>query len=157
MIPLLRDDVALVTASPYHPEGHVHNVPSWRLVLSKSLSRMYRIVLRQPLHTFTSCFRVYRRSAMIGIQPERGGFLGIAELIGKLALSGAEIVEHPATLKVRVLGHSKMKILQTIAGHLGLITSLAWQRMAQRTRVVSVVDRASAVTPAATPTNMADG
>ena len=120
MIPLLRDDVALVTASPYHPNGRVHNVPAWRLLLSKSLSRMYRIVLRQPLHTYTSCFRVYRRSAMIGTQPERGGFLGIAELIGKLALSGAKIVEHPATLEVRVLGHSKMKILRTIAGHLGL-------------------------------------
>ena len=69
MIPLLRDDVALVTASPYHPKGRVHNVPAWRLVLSKSLSRMYRIVLRQPLHTYTSCFRVYRRSAVIGTQP----------------------------------------------------------------------------------------
>ena len=147
MIPLLRDGVALVTASPYHPKGHVHNVPAWRLLLSKSLSRMYRIVLRQPLHTYTSCFRVYRRSAMIGIQPERGGFLGIAELIGKLALSGAEIVEHPATLEVRVLGHSKMKIVQTIVGHLGLITSLAWQRRgAQRAHAVPVIDRALRVT-----------
>jgi hypothetical protein len=153
MIPLLRDDVALVTASPYHPKGSVHNVPAWRLVLSKTLSRLYRIVLRQPLHTYTSCFRVYRRSAVIGTQPERGGFLGIAELVGKLALSGAEIVEHPATLKVRVLGHSKMKILQTIRGHLGLITSLAWQRVAQRAHVVPVVDRVST----AAPTEMTDG
>lgn len=157
MIPLLRDDVALVTASPYHPKGHVHNVPAWRLLLSKSLSRMYRILLRQPLHTYTSCFRVYRRSAVIGTEPERGGFLGIAELVGKLALSGAQIVEHPATLKVRVLGHSKMKILQTIAGHLGLITSLARQRMAQRARVAPVGDGASAVTPTATPIKLADG
>jgi hypothetical protein len=146
MIPLLRGDVALVTASPYHPKGRVHNVPSWRLLLSKSLSRIYRIVLRQPLHTYTSCFRVYRQSAMIGAQPERDGFLGIAELLGKLALSGAEIVEYPATLEVRVLGHSKMKILQTIVGHLGLITSLAWQRVAQRARVVP-----------ATPAQITDG
>jgi len=157
MIPLLRDDVALVTASPYHPKGRVHNVPSWRLLLSKSLSRIYRVVLRQPLHTYTSCFRVYRRSATIGTQPERDGFLGIAELVGKLALSGAEIVEYPATLEVRVLGHSKMKIVRTIAGHLGLLTSLAWQRVAQRARVTPVVARASDVTPAATPTGMTDG
>jgi hypothetical protein len=154
---LLRDDVALVTASPYHPKGRVHNVPSWRLLLSKSLSRIYRIVLRQPLHTYTSCFRVYRRSATIGTQPERNGFLGIAELVGKLALSGAEIVEYPATLEVRVLGHSKMKIVRTIVGHLGLLTSLAWQRVAQRARVTPVVARASDVTPAATPTPMTDG
>ena len=157
MIPLLRDDVALVTASPYHPEGRVHNVPSWRLLLSKSLSRIYRLVLRQPLHTYTSCFRVYRRSAMTGAQPERDGFLGIAELVGKLALSGAEIVEYPATLEVRVLGHSKMKIVRTIAGHLVLLTSLAWQRVAQRARVAPVVARASDATPAATPTRTTDG
>jgi len=135
----------------------VHNVPSWRLLLSKSLSRIYRVVLRQPLHTFTSCFRVYRRSATIGTQPERDGFLGVAELLGRLALAGAAIVEYPATLEVRVLGHSKMKIARTIAGHLGLLTSLAWQRVAQRTRVAPVVDRASDARPAATPTRMTDG
>jgi glycosyltransferase involved in cell wall biosynthesis len=158
MIPLLRGDVALVTASPYHPKGHVHNVPSWRLVLSKSLSRIYRIVLRQPLHTYTSCFRVYRRSAMIGTQPERDGFLGIAELVGKLALSGAKIVEYPATLEVRVLGHSKMKIVRTIVGHLGLLASLAWQRVAQRVQGgAPAVDHGSDVTPAAAPTRMTDG
>jgi polysaccharide deacetylase family protein (PEP-CTERM system associated) len=157
MIPLLRDGVALVTASPYHPQGRVHNVPSWRLLLSKTLSRIYRLVLRQPLHTYTSCFRVYRRSATIGTQPERDGFLGIAELVGKLALSGAAIVEYPATLEVRVLGHSKMKIVRTIAGHLGLLTSLAWQRVAQGVRVTPVVDRASDVKAAATPTRMTDG
>ena len=157
MIPLLRDGVALVTASPYHPKGHVHNVPSWRLLLSKTLSRIYRIVLRQPLHTYTSCFRVYRRSAMIGTQPERDGFLGIAELVGKLALSGAEIVEYPATLEVRVLGHSKMKIVRTIVGHLGLLTSLAWQRVAQRARLAPVVDRTGDVGAAATPTRVTDG
>jgi hypothetical protein len=87
-----------VAVSPRRPRAQRAGVASDAI---KSLSRIYRIVLRQPLHTYTSCFRVYRRSAMIGTQPERGGFLGIAELIGKLALSGAEIVEHPATLEVR--------------------------------------------------------
>jgi polysaccharide deacetylase family protein (PEP-CTERM system associated) len=153
MIPLLREDVALVTASPYHPKGHVYNVPVWRLSLSKSLSRIYRLVLRQPLHTYTSCFRVYRRRAVIGIEPERGGFLGIAELIGKLALSGATIVEHPATLEVRVLGHSKMKILHTIAGHLALIAMLARRRTALgRTAVRADGDPArGAAAPAPAP------
>jgi hypothetical protein len=136
MIPLLRDGVTMVTASPYHPDGQVHNVPRWRLSLSRSLSRMYRLVLGQPLHTYTSCFRVYRRSAMLGIEPSRQGFLGIAELIGKLALSGATIVEHPTTLEVRVLGYSKMRVLRTIIGHVGLITTLAAERVAGRWRGV---------------------
>jgi len=133
------------------------NVPPWRLSLSRVASFLYRRVLRQKLHTYTSCFRVYRRSAMIGTQPERDGFLGIAELVGKLALSGAEIVEYPATLEVRVLGHSKMKIVRTIVGHLGLLTSLAWQRVAQRARLAPVVDRTGDVGAAATPTRVTDG
>jgi hypothetical protein len=94
---------------------------------------------------------------MIGTQPERDGFLGIAELVGKLALSGAKIVEYPATLEVRVLGHSKMKIVRTIVGHLGLLSSLVWQRVAQRSQAAPVVDHESDVTPSATPTRMTDG
>src|SRR5262249_51413580 len=61
MIPRLQPGVDLVTASPYHPEGHVRNVPGWRLKLSKAASWLYRRVLRHKLHTYTSCFRVYRR------------------------------------------------------------------------------------------------
>jgi molybdopterin-guanine dinucleotide biosynthesis protein A len=157
MIPLLRDGVALVTASPYHPKGRVHNVPAWRLSLSKTLSRLYRAVLRQPLHTYTSCFRVYRRSAVIMIEPERGGFLGIAELIGKLALSGARIVEHPATLEVRVLGRSKMKIVQTIVGHLALVTTLAGQRLVGRRRAHAAGDAVRRAAAATAPTELPNG
>src|SRR5512143_2508186 len=45
ILPPLVDGAALVTASPYHPEGRVRNVPEWRLVLSRTLSHIYRRVL----------------------------------------------------------------------------------------------------------------
>jgi dolichol-phosphate mannosyltransferase len=121
MIPLLTDDVDVVTASPYHPAGKVKNVPQWRLFLSKGLSRLYRLVLRQRLHTYTSCFRVYRRRATVGVTLQRGGFFGVTEMLGRLDLAGHRIVEYPTTLEARVLGRSKMKILQTIGGHLTLL------------------------------------
>jgi hypothetical protein len=129
MIPLLTEGVDMVTASPYHPEGRVKNVPGWRLVLSKSLSRLYRVVLHQRLSTYTSCFRVYRRSAVVKVNVRRGGFLGVAEMIGRLDLSGSRIVEYPTTLEVRVLGQSKMKVLRTIIGHMGLLADLARARI----------------------------
>jgi polysaccharide deacetylase family protein (PEP-CTERM system associated) len=121
MIPLLTEGVDVVTASPYHPSGHVKNVPQWRLFLSKSLSRLYRVVLRQKLHTYTSCFRVYRREAVIGFTVERGGFFGVTEMLGRLDLAGRQIVEFPTTLEARVLGRSKMKVVRTILGHLNLL------------------------------------
>jgi polysaccharide deacetylase family protein (PEP-CTERM system associated) len=130
MIPLLEDGVDLVTASPYHPEGMVRNVPGWRLFLSRQLSHLYRAVLHHKLHTYTSCFRVYRRSAMVGIDIEEPGFLGVAELLGRLDLSGGTIVEFPATLEVRMLGRSKMKIVRTILGHLRLLAHLLADRLA---------------------------
>ena len=130
MLPLLTDDVDLVTGSPYHPDGRVRNVPAWRLVLSKSASMLYRVVLHQKIGTYTSCFRVYRRNVALKVDLQHGGFLGIAEMIGKLDLAGSRIVEYPTTLEVRLLGYSKMKLTRLIIGHLGLLSRLASRRMA---------------------------
>jgi len=132
LIPLLADGVDLVTASPYHPQGRVLNVPAWRLGLSKGLSRLYRLVLRQQLATYTSCFRVYRRAAVVGLPVRAAGFLGVAEMLGLLDLAGGRIVECPAALEVRLLGRSKMKIGKTMAGHLRLLARLAAARYRRR-------------------------
>jgi hypothetical protein len=129
MIPLLTDEVDLVTASPYHPQGRVRNVPAWRLALSRSLSRLYRRVLHHKLYTYTSCFRVYRRSTVLQVPVLHTGFLGIAELLGRVDLAGGAIVEFPAVLQVRILGRSKMRVLHTILGHLGLLARLVRVRM----------------------------
>ena len=128
MLDLLRDDVDMITGSPYHPEGSVRNVPAWRLSLSKGASALYRRLLHQKLGTYTSCFRIYRRSRVLDMRLTRGGFLGVAEMMGKLALNGSTIVEYPTTLNVRVLGYSKMKVMRTITGHLGLMVELLWLR-----------------------------
>jgi polysaccharide deacetylase family protein (PEP-CTERM system associated) len=119
MIPLLTDGIDLVTASPYHPQGgRVMNVPQWRLVLSKGASWLYSKVLRHKLHTYTSCFRVYRRSAVADLELQEWGFLGVSETLALLDLRGHGIREFPTTLYVRILGQSKMKVARNIVGHL---------------------------------------
>ena len=124
MIPMLRDGVDLVTASPYHPEGGVRNVPEWRLSLSRGLSSLYRGLLNSKLHTYTSCFRVYRRSAAVGVKLTRSGFLGVMEFLARLDLAGGGVVEFPTVLEVRMLGRSKMKVIRTIMGHLSLLAEM---------------------------------
>jgi glycosyltransferase involved in cell wall biosynthesis len=124
LVPMLTSGVDLVTGSPYHPLGRVVDVPRWRLTLSKTASSLYRHVLRRKLYTYTSCFRVYRRSAILNLDLRRNGFLGIAELIAKLDLQGSMIVECPTSLKARVRGVSKMKIAQVLVGHLYLLCQL---------------------------------
>jgi glycosyltransferase involved in cell wall biosynthesis len=132
MIPLLTDGVAMVTASPYHPSGGVRDVPAVRLALSRMASRLYRCVMRQKLFTYTSCFRVYRRDAVLDLNLDHDGFLGITELLWRLDHRGAKIVEHPAILTSRTQTRSKMKLFKTIAGHLRLLGRALWARISGR-------------------------
>jgi len=152
MIALLAEDVAMVTASPYHPQGRVRNVPGWRLSLSKAASFLYRRTLKQKLYTYTSCFRAYRRSAVVDLRLRETGFLGVAETLGRLDLSGAKIIEYPAMLEVRLFGQSKMKVVRTIGGHLRLLTRLLALRLQQnkKGRARLVEDYTPAVTLTAT-------
>ena len=124
MLPLMTKGVAMVTASPYHRAGKVSNVPRWRLMLSHTLSMMYRKLLNQKLSTWTSCFRIYSKRQIIDLPLEEDGFLGTAELAAQLSLHGRKIVEHPATLEVRLFGFSKMKTIRTIFSHLRLLTKV---------------------------------
>ncbi len=124
LIPMLRGDVVMVTASPYHPDGEVVGVPSWRLFLSKNLSRLYGTVLHHRFATYTSCFRAYKKSAVEHMRLTDTGFLGVAEMLILLDLSGAQLAECPATLETRILGASKLKTARTIAGHLRLLAQI---------------------------------
>lgn len=121
MIPLLRPDVDMVQASPYHRDGGVTNVPGWRLALSRNLSRIYRRILNHKFSSYTACFRVYRRSKVVELPVEDNGFMGIMEIFVRLDQSNARIVEFPAVLESRLLGASKMKVVRVIGNHLGLI------------------------------------
>jgi polysaccharide deacetylase family protein (PEP-CTERM system associated) len=127
MLPLI-ENADLVTASPYHPQGSVLHVPPWRLFLSKSLSRMYSVVLKDRAYTYTSCCRVYRKSKFADIELSNEGFLGVAETLIECKRRGGRVVEYPATLESRLLGESKMKIARTITRHLGLLSTLAVNR-----------------------------
>lgn len=147
MVALLTPDVDMVTASPYHKLGKVLNVPEWRLFLSRTLSKMYGMVLRHQLATYTACFRVYRRSAVADVPLSRAGFIGVAELLGRLDLGGSHIVEYPTTLEVRILGRSKMKIVKTMAGHIRLIFELIGIRLFHRQDAVGTDTRAIANAP----------
>lgn len=128
MVPLI-ESADLVTASPYHPRGTVFNVPPWRLFLSRTLSSWYSALLENAIHTYTSCFRVYRKSSIKDLPVKHGGFLGVAEMLIRLRLKGGCIVEFPTTLESRLFGESKMKVVRTIFSHLGLLKELLGLRL----------------------------
>jgi glycosyltransferase involved in cell wall biosynthesis len=125
--------VAMVTASPYHPQGAVLGVPRWRLFLSKAASTAYSVIINTDLHTYTSCFRIYRRSAFVDMKVQNEGFVGMAELLWMAVRSGGEVKEAPAVLTSRRVGYSKLKTLPVIAGHLRLFSQIIYQRFSRIT------------------------
>jgi len=128
MLPLI-ENADLVTASPYHPEGSVLNVPSWRLFLANTLSVLYSTVLGQKIYTYTSCCRVYRKQVVSDLVITNGGFLGVAETLIETERRGGRIAEYPATLESRLFGESKMKIARTMARHIGMLGTLGFERL----------------------------
>ena len=124
MVPLL-EEADIVTASPYHAQGSVRNVPDWRLFLSRTLSRAYRVLLRSKIATWTSCFRVYRRQSIVHIPIKNGGFLGTAELLVRVLRRGGRVVEHPCVLEARLLGFSKMRVVSVVLDHMRLLALVA--------------------------------
>ncbi len=118
MLARLGPGVDIVTASPYHPDGGIDNVPGYRIFLSKGASTLYRILINPRLHTYTSMFRAYQRSALESNWPEHSGFLGVTEILVRAMLGGAEVVEHPCRLRVRRYGQSKAKIISITRSHL---------------------------------------
>ncbi|HET8720398.1 MAG TPA: glycosyltransferase family 2 protein [Nitrospira sp.] len=129
MLPLLTDGVDVVTASPYHPEGGVDGVPVWRITLSKGASVLYRTVLKQKLASYTTCCRVYRRSAIQDVTLRHSDFVGITEILARMDFNGARVVEVPAVLGTRQYGQSKMRVLRTALGHLDLLSRCALARL----------------------------
>jgi dolichol-phosphate mannosyltransferase len=116
----------LVSVSPYHPKGKVIGVPAYRLFLSKSLTAMYRIILRKRIYTFTALARVYRRSIFQQISSPALDFTCLAEMMLKALKQNLKVSEVPAELSVRKFGESKMKTAKVIRAHLTLLRRLCF-------------------------------
>jgi dolichol-phosphate mannosyltransferase len=129
MLNRMHADVAVVTASPYHPDGGVAGVEMWRLWVSKAASICYRSLARNKLHTYTSCFRLYRREALEGIHVRCRRFAGVAELLWQIDRRGGIVVEYPTILQKRKVGRSKLRLAPVIIEHLRLLSRCAWQRL----------------------------
>ena len=135
LLDLISADVHIVTGSPYHPKGTVRNVPAWRLVLSKGLSQIYRLVLPRKLYTYTSIFRAYRREILETVPTMSPGFLGLVEILVEAILRRYKVVEYPTQLSSRVFGQSKLRVARVILSHFKYISKLIFRRLLQQKKL----------------------
>lgn len=124
LLAAVRAGCDVVTASPYHPRGQVVGVASWRLILSKGLSVLYRLATPLELWTYTSLFRAYRRTALRSITWRSDGFLSATEILIEATAAGLVVGEVPAVLATRRHGASKIRLLRVIRDHLGYLGRL---------------------------------
>jgi dolichol-phosphate mannosyltransferase len=115
---LMVDNVDMVTASPYHPNGHVEGVPRYRLLFSFGASLLYRLLINWKIHTWTALYRAYRRPVIDNVTFESNDFLAGTELLVKALRAGYRVSEFPTTLHVRTFGQSSIKIARVTKAHL---------------------------------------
>ncbi len=133
----LSPNVDIVTASPYHPDGHVIGVPVTRAALSRIASAIYRVLLDRSIHTYSSIFRAHRRSVVENVPFQSNGFLAGTEILAKAILFGYRVEEYPTVLKARKLGASKARIGRMIKAHLVFQFRLLLHRLRLRPLMTS--------------------
>lgn len=129
MLKMMNDATDIVTVSPYHPRGKVINVQFYRAFLSKSASRLYKLILHSKIYTFSAMVRVYKKNVIKLVHFKANSFLGVTEIMVRAILQGYRVVEYPCEVHVRKYGSSKMKTLSVIVEHIKLMISIILYRI----------------------------
>jgi dolichol-phosphate mannosyltransferase len=111
MLELVAGGADAVIGSRYVPGGATVDWPMRRRLLSRWGNRYTAAVLRLPVSDCTSGFRAYRAGALRAIDPASTtaeGYAFLTELVRKLLVNGATIVETPIVFRDRQFGTSKM-------------------------------------------------
>lgn len=134
LVAAVRGGADVATATPFLAGGHLRTtlLRGW---LSRGASLAYRTALGRragDVRTFTAGFRAYRGDLVRRTPFRSDGFASTAELLCRLLLSGAKVVEVPSTLCARTEGRSKMRIGRTILGHLRVLAHVVDARLGAR-------------------------
>tara|TARA_B100002003_G_scaffold251447_1_gene295053 strand:- start:4750 stop:5499 length:750 start_codon:yes stop_codon:yes gene_type:complete len=120
----LTDDIDIVTASPWHPEGGRKQFPKHRLLFSLVLSWLYRFVIGkkyQNLYCYSAGFRCYKKEVLDKVNFTGNDFLATAEIIIRSILKGFKVKEYPVHVAPRWYGISKMQYYKQTVVHLKFI------------------------------------
>ncbi|HSG99969.1 MAG TPA: hypothetical protein VLB27_07970, partial [candidate division Zixibacteria bacterium] len=127
-------DVALASV---YGAGKVVGAPLTRRLLSFCANLLMKLSLGMPhINTFSSFFRMYRRSAIESVYSNYGehtitepGFVCMVELLIKFKRLGLKVCETPMLLDSNIrVGDSKMKILRTILSYFRVLKNHLFTR-----------------------------
>jgi dolichol-phosphate mannosyltransferase len=129
MISEIDDITDIVNGSPYHPNGNILGVKPARLLISKTANRIYRLLVRRDLFTYTSIFKMYRNAVIKNINIENSGFVAVTELFVKGLEISRKTVEFPCELSIRTTGESKINILNSLVSHIKFMFKIRFNKV----------------------------
>jgi len=106
-----RGHADVLIASRYVPGGRAE-MSRFRLLLSQILNRTFGLLLSLPYRDISSGFRLYRRAALIPIQPEARDFDFLEEVLIRVHNHGCRVEEIPFHYKTRGSGNSHARLLK---------------------------------------------
>lgn len=131
----------IVVASRYVGKGRQLNVPLKRVVLSRIVNMIIRVIGGLPVEDATSGYRCYKASALkrtISLFGDKfiesKGFESSVEILAKIFWTNSLVREIPVTIDyAKKHGKSKMKLLPTIKSYLQLFYKLRhWKRIVEK-------------------------
>jgi dolichol-phosphate mannosyltransferase len=137
MIPRIREGSDVVIASRYRRGARVVGLSAFRHLMSWGARVLYQLFFPiRGVRDYTCGFRAYRAGVIVeafhryddGLVGERG-FAAMAEILLKLARSGARMSEVPMVLRYDLKGGAtKMKVARTVFKTLALMARMRFAR-----------------------------
>jgi len=114
-------DADCISGSPYLEKGLMEEVTPFRLLMSKSVNFLYRMLLGGKITCVSPIFRMYRRSVLTRMNISSRNFEINAEIISKLLIDGKKVVEIPVPLLKRKYGESKINVKKEVKNYILLL------------------------------------
>jgi len=125
-----KEDADCVIGSHFHKqgklEGHSNFTP--RIFMSKTVNKMYQLLLGKKIYSTSSLFRAYKSRHLKKLNLTSNGFSINAEILAKLALNKKKITEVPVILTKRIYGKSKISIPKAVLNHLSILSKTFYWR-----------------------------
>jgi dolichol-phosphate mannosyltransferase len=118
-------DRDVMIGSRYVPGGGTMDWPLSRRLISRTVNRFVRLILRLPVRDASGAFRCYRLSLLRNAQLEKvrsRGYSFQQEVLFRCHRAGARIGEHPIVFENRKAGASKVNLKESVRS----LTMLTW-------------------------------
>lgn len=105
---VLEKEYDCVLGSRYIRGGNMHDVPAWRIAISRIGNFVGRTVLKLPVRDLTTGYRGFRQTVLRGVELREDGFTIQLEAVVKTYAAGYSLGEVPIVVKGRAAGNSHM-------------------------------------------------